>query len=327
MPAILLVKTSSLGDVIHNLPIVADITRHVPQARIDWVVEEAFADIPALHPQIRHVIPVAMRRWRRRALDPATWREIADLRRRLTTEHYEPVLDTQGLLKSAVIARLANGLVAGQDARSAREPLAAWFYRRRYAIARGRHAVLRNRDLAAQTFGYALPDTPPDYGLRIPAGLQSVRSLPARYVVGLHGTSWPSKRWPESHWLELGRHLQDSGLPLLLPWGDAQERARAERLQAGLADSVSVVLPELRLRELASVIGQATAVIGVDTGLVHLAAALGRPTVAIYIDSFPHLTGLLPTDTTRAVSLGGKGAMPAVAEVTQALVHLGINDA
>src|SRR5689334_1139506 len=119
MPAILIIKTSSLGDVVHNLPIVADIVRNVPNAQIDWVVEEAFADVPAMHPSIRTVVPVALRRWRRRLLAPDTWREIRRVRRALRSNHYDLVLDTQGLIKSAVLAACANGPTAGQDAASA----------------------------------------------------------------------------------------------------------------------------------------------------------------------------------------------------------------
>ncbi|MFL6654025.1 MAG: lipopolysaccharide heptosyltransferase I [Sulfurifustis sp.] len=322
VPSILIIKTSSLGDVVHNLPIVADIRARIPDARIDWVVEEPFAEVPALHPQVTRVLPVAMRRWRKSLFARSTWHEIAALRHALRNQRYDHVLDTQGLLKSAVIARWANGPVVGQDAASVRERVAAWFYDQTFHVVRGQHAVVRNRDLAAQALGYAPPETPPDYGLRVPADAVLVSRLPARFCVCLHATSWPSKRWPESSWIELGGRIAAAGLVSLFPWGNAEERARAERIASQVPGAV--VPAKLTLRELAVVLDRAVGVIGVDTGLVHLSAALARPTVAIYIDSSPQLTGLLPPDAARAVSLGGKGQVPAISEVWRALARLRI---
>ncbi|MDP1997012.1 MAG: glycosyltransferase family 9 protein, partial [Gallionella sp.] len=131
-PHILLVKTSSLGDVLHNLPVVSDIVRHYPNAQIDWVVEESFAALPGLHPAMRNVIPVAVRRWRGKLLSAATWREIAAFRNKLAAQRYDIAIDTQGLLKSALLMRGANGLRCGFDRDSAREPLAASLYQRTF---------------------------------------------------------------------------------------------------------------------------------------------------------------------------------------------------
>jgi heptosyltransferase-1 len=319
MPRILLVKTSSLGDVIHNLPVVSDIALRVPGTVIDWVVEEAFADVPALHPGVADVITVATRRWRAALWRPATWREIGRFRRRVQAQTYDVVLDTQGLLKSAVIARLARGIACGQDRQSAREPLAARFYDRAYPLARGRHAVARNRELAALALGYTVPATPPDYGLRLPSAPLPV-DLPPNPVICLHGSSRASKLWPTANWIALAHTLARQGLTPLLPWGSEAERARAEVIAAGCPGTR--VLPWLSLRRLALVFGQARAVVGVDTGLVHLAAALGRPVVALYTDSAPELTGVLAPDAARAVNLGGAGQMPAVDDVLAALTQL-----
>jgi len=320
MPRILLIKTSSLGDVVHNLPVVSDIALQVPGAVLDWVVEEAFADIPALHPRVSSVLPVATRRWRRSPWRPATWREAARFRRRLQAHRYDLVLDTQGLVKSAVIARLARGVRCGADGASAREPLAARLYDRAYAVARGRHAVERNRALAALAFGYALPPTPPDYGLRVPPAALS-DDLPRDYVVCLHATSRASKLWPAERWTALLHTLARRGLTPLLPWGAPHERTAAEALAAGCP--AARVLPRLSLRRLAVLLNQARAVVGVDTGLVHLACALGRPTAAIYTGSAPALTGLYPRDPATAVNLGAAGAPPGVEEVLTALTKMG----
>ncbi len=318
---LLIIKTSSLGDVVHNLPVVADIQAHAPDTHIEWVVEEAFADIPRLHPGVSRVIPVALRRWRRRLWSPAAWREMSATRRALGSETYDLVIDTQGLVKSAMLARLANGTRCGQDAASAREPLAARFYQRRFAIARGRHAVVRNRELVARAVGYPPPVSAPDYGIRAPREY-TVPDLAGRYVLCLHATSRASKLWPLSHWIRLGEALNAAALTMVLPWGNAEEQARAQSIAARVAGAR--VLPRLAIRDIAAVMGHAQAAVGVDTGLVHLAVALGLPTVAIYTDTSPLLTGVLATDPARARNLGEAGLIPAVEQVARALGDMGV---
>lgn len=326
----MIIKTSSLGDVIHNLPAVSDIVSHAPGAEIDWVVEDSFAEIPRLHPAVRRVIPVALRRWRRQLFSPATWRDVSRFRRELRAETYDKVIDTQGLVKSAWLARMARGPSCGQDKATARESLAAGFYDQRFHVPRGRHAVERNRDLAAQALGYPLPPTPPDYGIRAPA-LPPTLALPREgggnlpdhpFAVCLHGTSRDSKLWPEPHWVELARMLMARGIAPLLPWSNESERQRAGRIAAAVEGAQ--VLPRLGLRELAALMDRAQAVVGVDTGLVHLAVALGRPTVAIYTDSSPALTGVLAARSGSACNLGDVGRVPEPSAVKQALTGLGL---
>ncbi len=316
-PRVLLVKTSSMGDVLHNLPVVTDIRRHFPRARIDWVVEESFAALPSLHPGIKQVLTVALRRWRK-----SWWRsrrEITEACAALSAGQYELVLDTQGLLKSAAIARCARAPRLGFDWKSAREPLASFLYDRTYFVARNQHAVERNRQLAAKALGYAL-DGPADYGISAPAlALPWLHDGP--FVVLLHATSRDDKLWPEADWVALGQRLKAAGLNAVLPWGSEAEKARAERLCAAIHGALCA--PRLGLDEAACLLGQARAAIGVDTGLSHLAAALGTPTVGIYTATDPGLTGLYAGS--RAANLGGKAASPAVSEVAAALDRMGIH--
>ncbi len=319
MPRLLIVKTSSLGDVIHNLPVLSDIAGYMPDIQVDWLVEAAFADVPALHPRVSRVIPVAVRRWRKHPWARQTWHEMADCKHVLQEKPYDLVLDTQGLLKSAWLSTWANGPRHGQDFGTAREPLAAFFYHERHHVARGQHAVTRNRQLAAQAFGYAMPETPPCYGIRT-GELALPDEKYGRYVLGLHATSRDSKLWPRSHWLELARRLHTRGMNLLLPWGNAVERQRAEDI-SNEASNVQV-LPPLRISELAAVLSGADAAVGVDTGLVHLAVALLVPTVAIYTSTDPLLTGVFPEHPARARNLGGVGQCPSVDEVMLALERL-----
>ncbi len=314
---ILLVKTTSLGDVIHNLPVASDIRRVFPQAEIDWVVEEGFAELPRLHSAVRRVLPVAVRRWRKALLAPATWREIGKYRRLASADFYDVVIDTQGLVKSALLSTQARGKRFGYAAAVAREPLAARFYDQCFAIPRDQHAVVRNRQLAAAALGYALDDLPLDYGIAAPP--LAAPWLPAEpYAVLLTATSRADKEWPEGDWLALGKALNDAGLACVLPGGSESERSRASRLVASLGQAVAA--PALNLTDLAGLLTGARVVIGVDTGLVHLAAALGRPTLALYSASDPALTGVLAN--TPYVNLGGLGTPPGAAVVVAAVLAL-----
>lgn len=315
MPRMLIVKTSSLGDVIHNLPILADIRAHQPDMQFDWVVEEGFTDVPALHPAVENVIAVAVRRWRRRPFATASRQEILACKARLRAVDYDWILDTQGLLKSAWIARWASGVRHGYHWRSAREPLASLFYQRHHQVDARQHAVTRNRALAALALGYLMPTSPPDYGIAATAANPIVTTQP--YVVGLHATSRASKLWPVAHWIALAGMLQQRGLALILPWGSAAERQRADEIAS---QAPNVVAPDrLRLSAIAALLSHARAAIGVDTGLTHLAVALNLPTVAIYTDTLPALTGVMPQHAERTRNLGGPGSCPSSDAVMAAL--------
>ncbi len=310
---ILLVKTSSLGDVIHNLPVVSDIRRHLPGAVVDWCVEESFAAIPRLHPGVEEVIPLALRRWRKALFMERTWQEVVTFRRQLQNATYDAVIDTQGLLKSALVASRARGPVSGYAADSAREPLAARFYDRRFSIGKDQHAVVRNRQLAAAALGY-LVEGAADYGIEAPVA--RFDWLPAQpYVVFLTATSRDDKLWLEAHWTRLGRELHGLGYRAVLPAGSAAERERAIRLAAAIPGAIAA--PPLSVSELASLLAESRAAIGVDTGLSHLAVALGTPTVALYVATDPGLTGVLGSGY--HCNLGGRSQMPAPDAVLEAL--------
>lgn len=304
MKRILLVKTSSLGDVIHNLPVATDLRQRYPEADIDWCVEEGFQDIPRLHPAIHRVIPVALRRWRNRLLSRSTWAEIGAFRAQLRAETYDAILDTQGLLKSALICRLAQGPRLGYDRNSIREPLATRFYDLGFPVDRGLHAVSRNRLLAAAAL-HSDPHAPLDYGLHPAPG--TFAWLPeAPVVILLTAASRDRKRWADPHWTQLGRELAHRGFVCLLPGGSPAEQSRA----AELAETIpaAFALPRQTLAELAALFARADLVVGVDTGLTHLAAALGRPTIGLYTATQPGLTGLLGTAFHR--NLGGENCPP-----------------
>lgn len=286
---VLVIKTSSLGDVIHTLPALTDAANAIPGIRFDWVVEENFAEIPAWHPAVDTVIPVALRRWRRSPL--AAWRsgEWRAMKQAIAASPADLVIDAQGLIKSAVLTRYAKAPVHGLDRASVREPLAARFYDTTHTVAKGWHAVERLRALFGLALGYAVPDATCDYGLDHARVLRDVAPTSVPTLLFLHGTTWATKHWPEMYWRELARLCTAAGWQVRLPWGNEAERARAERIANGLPGAA--VLPRLKLAGIATELAGASACVAVDTGLGHLAAALDVPTLSLFGPTNPGLTG------------------------------------
>jgi len=282
---VLLVKTSSLGDLIHSFPAITDAARVLPGIRFDWLVEDSFAEVPEWHPAVARVIPISVRRWRRGWYRAWTSGEIRNFAQDLRRQPYDLVLDAQGLIKSALPALLARGPRAGLNRTSAREGLAAFLYQHRISVARGQHAIERVRQLFAQALGYPVPTVPADFGLHF----SHVHDTEVRRLVLLHGTTWPSKHWPEAYWAELAQLAAGEGLEVLLPWGDPDDRLRAERIIR--AAGVGELLPRQRLTDMARTLAAASGVVGVDSGLAHLAAAVGTPAVTLYGPTRTDLTG------------------------------------
>ncbi len=286
---VLIVKTSSMGDVLHTLPALTDAMHAIPGIQFDWVVEEGFAQIPSWHPAVDRVLPVAIRRWRKHWFGPRQREERVQFKRALQSRQYDVVIDAQGLIKSAaLVTRLAKGVKHGQDSRSAREPFASWWYDKRHAINKQQHAVERTRELFAKSLGYDKPGTQGDYAIaRHFLAEPPVDERP--YLVFLHATTRDNKHWPEDHWRELIGLMAGSGLQIKLPWGAEHEHQRAQRLAEGF-DYVEV-LPKLTLEQVARTLAGARAVVSVDTGLSHLTAALDRPNITLYGPTDPGLIG------------------------------------
>jgi heptosyltransferase-1 len=313
---ILLVKMSSFGDVIHTLPALTDLKRARPEIEIDWVLEEAFAPIAAAHPAVTETIPVAVRsaRW-----PPSRWVTFmigrTRIRRHFRSRGYDFVLDAQGLIKSAILARQARRPVYGFDAKSARETAASLLYKKTFAVPQGLHAVERTRLLFAAAFGYELPKGEGDFGLwdaargaptratpapawadvatppRPAAGAADAPlALPARYGILIQAASWPSKLWPEDHWQSLLDRLGAEGKSVVIPWGSETERARAKRLATNRA-YVHVLPRRLSGAPLIALLQRAEFAIGLDSGLMHLATALGVPGIWLFGPTDPALTG------------------------------------
>ena len=289
---VLIIKTTSMGDVIHTLPALNDAVKAIPSIRFDWVVEEGFEEIPSWHPAVDEVIPVAIRRWRKslwQSLGSAEWKQCKQM---LRQRHYDCVIDAQGLVKSAWLARYTRAPRFGYDKNSVRERLATLAYHHKIAVPKNMHAVERTRQLFAESLGYQLPKengvlNKGHYGVDKTQFITSGETKPN--VVFLHGTTRHNKHWHESYWVELCKIMCDQGYGVYLPWGNEVERERALRIaeKANCAE----VLPKLNIRGVACVLAKANAVVAVDTGLGHLTAALGIPAISLYGTTSPDLVG------------------------------------
>lgn len=286
---VLIVKTSSMGDVLHTLPALTDAQQAIPDIHFDWVVEEGFAQIPSWHSAVDRVIPVAIRRWRKAWFSAPIKAERKAFRDAVRLQQYDAIIDAQGLVKSAaLVTRLAHGIKHGMDWSTAREPLASLFYNRKHHIARQQHAVERTRELFARSLGYTKPQSQGDYAIA-QHFLTEVNADTAQYAVFLHATTRDDKHWPEANWRELIGLLNNAGIRIKLPWGAAHEEARAKRLAEGF--TYVDVLPRMSLEEVARVLAGAKFVVSVDTGLSHLTAALDRPNITLYGPTDPGLIG------------------------------------
>lgn len=311
-PRILFVKLSSLGDVVHHLPAVTELREHRPEVHVAWAVEEAYAELVKLHPAVSEVFPVGLRSLRGNVLDLTRWRRITQTRRALAEGRWDYVVDTQGLLKSALITRAARGVAFGLDRKSAREGIAARFYDVKIPVARNLHAVERNRRLVAEIFGYEVRGAA-RYGL-VPPPERPPWAPQGAYAVLLHAASRADKRWPQERWIALAQLLSQSGYATVFPGGTPAERAAAAILAAQVPGGLTA--PAMGMGEAAALLAHAALVAGVDTGLTHLAVALARPTVGIFCATRPELTGLHGDE---GVNLGGPGRPPSVEAVAAAL--------
>ena len=324
---ILIVRVSSLGDVLHNMPMLQDILRHHPTAQIDWVVEEAYVSLVRLQSGVRQIIPVALRRWRKSLFSPTTRAEIRHFRAQLKSTTYDFVFDTQGLFKTGLLmswARLAEGgqkvgLANGTED-SGYEAISRSFHTRSVRVPLRTHAVARARLVAAAVMGYEV-QRPANFGLTQVQFDQRPVWLPTQpYAVFFHGTARAAKKWPTAAWIEIGQYLAGRGWLILLPWGNVEEQQQALALAQQIP--AAQVLPALPLPEALQLAQAASLVIGVDTGLTHAAAAFERPTIELYCDSPRWKTE--GNWSERIINLGDTGRAPGTAEVIAAINRLGV---
>ncbi|MCC6946685.1 MAG: lipopolysaccharide heptosyltransferase I [Bradyrhizobiaceae bacterium] len=311
MTEILFIKTSSMGDVLHHMPAVTDAHRRFPDARITWVVDELYAPLAGLHPAVAEIVPIAIRRWRKRLHEMPTWNEIREATAKLRTRRYDAVIDTQGLVRTALMTKLIHGESHGYDAASIREPFAARFYDHCYPVSWDLHVIARTRTLTGLALGYS-PEGAPDYGFDRNFFAADGASP---YAILFHATAKIAKEWPEDRWVEVGRSLAARGLEVVLPWGSDRERERSERLAAAIPNAR---VPDRKpILEVGKLITGAKLVVGVDTGFIHLAAALGVPVVAVFTIAKSHTA--IPMGPGKVEMVGAENGIPEVSDVISAI--------
>ncbi|WP_191489817.1 lipopolysaccharide heptosyltransferase I [Pseudomonas sp. FEN] len=286
---VLVVKLTSMGDLVHALPAITDAVNAIPGIQFDWVVDEAFAEIAKLHPAVNTLITTAHRRWRRDLWKSIKTGELSALWKHVRAKKYDVVIDAQNNLKSAIVMSFTRGLRCGMDRHSAREKFAHLVCHKTFTIPLKQHAIARQRQLFAKALGYTVPDSLPDFSIdqqQLPA---LPIALPSPYLVFVHSTTWDAKHWPERYWQQLIKIAVQAGYHVVLPWGNANEQARANRLAE--ASSGTTVLPRLSITQQAAMISRSAGAICVDTGLGHVAAALDKPAVHLYGATDPALIG------------------------------------
>lgn len=277
MKRILLIKLTSLGDLIHALPALSDAADAYPGIEFDWMIDESFHEVGLWHPNVKRLYMTNHRKWRWN--DPHSYRAIAQLLGDVRKVPYDLVIDGQGNFKTALLSLATRGTRAGFDSDSVREKVAHLAYQRKYAASKTAHAVERLRRLFASALDYPLPLTPPDCRIDRQKLVQPEISLPKEYLVFIHNATWKTKLWPERHWIELIQKCAASGFSILLPWGSQEEFERARRLSIC---PEAIVLPRLSLSQMGYLLAHAQACVSMDTGLSHLTAALNVPSVTLY---------------------------------------------
>ena len=288
---VLIIKLTSMGDLMHALPALTDAVKAIPDIEFDWVVDKNFSAVPLWHPAVKNVITTAHRQWKKRFIQ--TWRTgvFKDFKQQLNQSDYDLVIDLQNNMKSATVSWLYDGDVHGLDKDYCREKFAYKAYKHRYQIPEDQHAIDRIRQILSQALNYSVPETEPDYGTdfsqyELPA---LDFDLPEKYLIFVHNASWVSKLRPLPSWKQLVTIAAEQGYSILLPCGNDEEYQRAKDIAA--VSEQAYALPRLSLNEVAALAHKAKGAVCSDTGLAHLGAVSGLPAQTLYGSTATALIG------------------------------------
>ncbi|HEC74977.1 MAG TPA: lipopolysaccharide heptosyltransferase I [Methylophaga aminisulfidivorans] len=288
---VLIIKLTSMGDLMHALPALTDAVKAFPDIEFDWVVDKAFADVPKWHPSVRKVITTSHRHWRQSWLKNVSNGEIGGFYKALNADGYDAVIDMQNNLKSALVSLLRKGPVHGLDKYSCREKPAYLAYRHKINVNPNQHAVERMRQILAKALNYPVPETAADYGVDLSHCQLPLLNfaIPKRFLMLVHNASWLTKLWPVNHWQSLTLKAVDAGYSVLIPSGNDEEYQRA--LEIAAVSDKAYVLPRLSLDNIAAIMQKSDAALCSDTGLAHMAAMMNKPAITLYGSTDTHLIG------------------------------------
>lgn len=286
---VLIIKISSMGDILNTLPSLTDAIHKIANINFDWVVEEKFVQIPSWHPSVKKIIPISIRRWRKNWFGKKERHERLIFIQKLQSQHYDVIIDAQGLIKTALfIARISIGQKHGFNFNSTREKLSSFWYDKTHEVSKCQHSVERTRELFSKILFYPKPITQGQYLINHKFICANKFNL-KNYLIFLHATTKADKHWPNHRWIELIKLLQYAHLRIKLFWGSIDELHRAQYLSLGF-DYVDI-LPKLNLYEIGQYMIGAKAIVSVDTGLSNLASALNIPNIILYGPTNPYLNG------------------------------------
>lgn len=287
---VLIIKLTSMGDLMHAFPAITDAVDRVPNITFDWVVDEGFAEVPQWHPAVDQVITTAHRRWKKNFSSAWKNSEFSAFHQRLNRDDYDVIIDLQSNLKSALVSWLRKGVVHSYDKNTCREKPAYWAYQKQYNIPLKQHAIERQREIFSRIFSYERPSTVPNYGVDLSAyplpdfsassSAELPELLPEHYVVCVHNASWPTKLWPLDYWTQLIQKISDKGYTAVLPCGSQEEYERAQAIAKAHVNAIA--LPKMALNNMAAILSHAKAAVCSDTGLAHMAAVAATPAITLY---------------------------------------------
>ena len=277
---VLIIKLTSMGDLMHALPALTDASRKIENIEFDWVVDENFSEVPSWHPKVNSVITTNHRTWRKNLFSADLLKELKNLKSRLNHTNYDVVIDMQNNLKSAAVSYLTKNPIHGMDKNSVREFPAHLAYKFKYKISKENHAISRQRDLMAFSLNYELKEEAIDYGVQDNKFERPDFNLPDNYLFFVHNASWPTKMWPVSYWQEMIELVNHEDYVAILPSGSEEEFDRAQQIVSSSSDAIA--LRPQTLNKTAFIVNNAAGCICSDTGLAHLSAVLNKPSVTMY---------------------------------------------
>ena len=288
MIRILIVKLTSLGDLIHTMPAITDIQHNSSEVELDWLVDEQFSEIPAWHSFVNKTIAIGLRRWRRN-INSRSLSEFMNCISEIRSKNYDFIVDVQGLLKSSILGSIiAKGESHGYADTSIKEKYASLFYNYKYHVPLNLHAVTRIRNLCSQVLNYSIDEAEINYGVK--EQLQNKER--DNYIVLIPHSSNPIKNWEEKKWIELAKLINAEGLKVKVSWGSEFEKQQATRIAQASNTEVAEKL-NLNINSIGKFLAKAKAVVSLDTGFSHIAAALETPNICLCITSDPNLSGAI----------------------------------
>ena len=301
---VLIIKLTSMGDLMHALPALTDASKKIPNIEFDWVVDESFSEVPLWHPKVKSVITTNHRSWKKNFFSASLIKELRSIKSSLNNINYDAVIDMQNNLKSAALSFLINGNVHGLDKDSAREYPSHISYKFKYEVSKANHAILRQRQLLALSLNYEFDCKAMDYGIQKNKFEKPDFELPNKFIFLVHNASWPTKMWSISRWQEMVKIINSKGYKALLPSGSIEEFERAQEIASVSSDALAIQTQSLN--KTAFIIDNASGSICSDTGLAHLSALLGKPSVTLYSVTDNKLIGTRGNNQTHITSPNSK---------------------